>query len=249
MSFSYNRVWDETVRTVRGNASLLVAVAGVFIFLPTLIAAYLAPAPQAQTMAAMGEYYRENFLTLLIAQIVSFIGNLAVLTLVLDDRRPTVGGSITGAFGMLPAYFLVSLLSGLMILGGLMLLIVPGLYLVGRLSAAGPALVAERRRNPFDIISRSFAITKGNGWAVLGLIILVFVAFYILMLALTLVIGSMLLLIDRASGASIGSFLLLILTSATTAAFNTVLMVLVASIYRNLAGAVAQPSLPPTSGI
>jgi hypothetical protein len=249
MSFSYTKVWEETVRTLRANGSLLVAVAGVFIFLPTLVAAYLAPAPQTQTMQAIGDYYSENFGVLLIAQLISFIGNLAVLTLVLDERRPTVGGSIGAAFAMLPAYFLVSLISGLMILGGLLLLIVPGLYLVGRLAATGPALVAEGRRNPFDIIGRSFALTKGRGWAVLGLIALVFIAFWVLTMAVTVVVGSIFLVIDRVSGGGIGAFLVLILTSATTAAFNTVLMVLVASLYRSLVGAGTQASVPPTSGI
>ena len=37
MKFSYSAVWDGTVRIFRGNASLLLAVAGVFLFLPLVI--------------------------------------------------------------------------------------------------------------------------------------------------------------------------------------------------------------------
>jgi hypothetical protein len=240
MSFSYNGAWDDTVRTLRANASLLVAVAGAFIFLPALLVGHIAPPPQ-ESMEAMSAYYADNFLLLLAGQVVAFIGNLVILALVLDDRRPTVGASIRAALGMLPAYFLVSLLSGLMILGGLLLFVAPGLYLIGRLSAAGPALVVERRRNPVDVIRRSFAVTQGNGWAVLGLIILVFIGFYVLMLALTFVLGSVLMMVDRASGGGVGAFVLLALTSAAGAAFNAVLMVLVACIYRRLAGPAESP--------
>jgi hypothetical protein len=248
MSFSYSKVWDETVRTLRTHATLLIAVAGVFLFLPSLVAGYIAPPPQTQSVETMINHYRDNLWILFGAQLIGFIGNLALLILVLDDRRPTVGGSIAAALAMLPAYLLVSILSGFMLMIGFFLLILPFFYLIGRLAATGPALVAEGRRNPLDIIRRSFEITKGNGWAVVGLILLVFVAFYILTLAVTLVFGSILLIIDRATDGSVGAFLLLVLSSAIGAVFNTVLMVLVASIYRRLTGA-AQPAAVPTSGI
>lgn len=246
MSFSYNSVWDETVRTLKANASLLLAVAGAFLFLPALVAGYLAPPPQAQTVQAMVEHYRENALTLFIGQVIAFMGNLVLLILVLDGRRPTVGGAIQASLAMLPAYLLVSILSGFMLMIGFFLLIVPFFYLIGRLSATGPVLVAEGRRNPIDIIKRSFEVTRGNGWATLGLILIVFIAFYILMLAVTFVFGSIFLVIDRSTGGNVGAFLLLLLSAAIGAAFNVVLMVLVASIYRRLSGRSARV---PTSGI
>jgi hypothetical protein len=248
MSFSYTSVWDETVRILRANSSLLLAVAGVFLFLPSLLAGFLAPQPAAQSLQAMWAHYQENALTLFVAQVIGFLGNLVILILVLDERRPTVGGSIRAAFAMLPAYLLVSLLSGFMIIAGFIFLIVPGLYLVGRLAAAAPALVVEGRRNPIDLIRRSFQITRNNGWALIGLILLVFVAFWVLTFAVTVVVGSVLMLIDRQSGGTVGAFLLLLLNAAIGAGFNTVLMVLVAAIYRRLAGA-AQPPLPSARGI
>lgn len=246
MSFSYNGAWDDAVRILRTNASLLIAVAGVFLFLPAVVAGYLAPAPQTQTVAAMVEHYRENAWTLFIAQLIALAGNLAILTLVLDERRPTVGSSIRAAFAMLPAYLLLSILSGAMLMIGFFLLIIPFFYLIGRLAATGPVLVVEGRRNPIEVIKRSFQVTKGNGWAVVGLILLVFIAFYTLMLAVTYVFGSIFIIIDRTSGGSVGAFLLLLLSATVGAAFNTVLMVLVAAIYRRLA---AQPGRVPTTGI
>jgi len=246
MSFSYSAVWDETVLMLKANRALLLPVAAAFLFLPSALGTYVAPPPiDPESSQPMLDYYRDNALTLLLVQLVGFVGNLVILVLLLDGRRPTVGAAIGAAFGMLLFYLLVTLLSGAMIFGGLMLLIVPGLYLIGRLAATGSVLVAEGRRNPIDIIRRSFEITKGRGWAVLGLMLLVGVAYYILMLAVTFVFGSMLLLIDRASGGGTGQFLLLVIGAALGAAFNTVLVALSAAIYRRLAGA----DQPSTSGI
>ena len=271
MTFSYSAVWEETVRTLKAHSTLLIAVAGVFLFLPPLIANYLAPPPQQQGVAAITSHYSENLWIILTAQLIAFVGNLVLLTLVLDQRHPTVAGAIRAAFAMLPAYLLVTIISGFMLFAGavlvtlplfllgpmlpgflraiaLFLLALPLFHLMGRLVPTGPILVAEGRRNPFDIIKRSFEISRGNGWAVIGLILLVALAFMILMLAVTLVFGSIQLIVDRSTGGSVGAFLLLVLNSAIGAAFNTVLMVLFASIYRRLTDG-AQRAAVPTSGI
>lgn len=271
MTFSYSSIWDETVRTLRAHSTLLIAVAGVFLFLPPLIAGYAAPAPQEQGRAEMMAYYSENFWIILVAQLVAFVGNLVLLTLVLDDRHPTVAGSIRAALSMLPAYLLVTIVSGVMLFAGVVLatlplflfaavlprimlaigfflLLLPLFHLMGRLVATGPILVAEGRRNPFDIIRRSFELSRGKGWAIVGLILLVVLAFLLLMLAVTLVFGSIQLIVDRTTGGNVGAFLLLVLNSAIGAAFNTVLMVLFASIYRRLTNGV-QRAAAPTSGI
>src|SRR6185437_17138364 len=45
MRFSYNQVWEDTLRLLRENAALLAAIAGVFLFLPALLVAVLVPPP------------------------------------------------------------------------------------------------------------------------------------------------------------------------------------------------------------
>ncbi|MDP3402631.1 MAG: DUF975 family protein [bacterium] len=56
-----------------------------------------------------------------------------------------------------------SLLAGLMILGGLILLIVPGI-IVGLMLAFVGYIVIEENLGPIDAIKRSVALTKGNRW-------------------------------------------------------------------------------------
>jgi len=235
MKLSHSAVWEDTVRTLKASRPLFAAVAGAFLFLPAAIAGYLAPPPPAETTGDMLAHMADNGPIILLVNIIGFVGNLSILILALDERRPTVGSAIAAALVLLPVYFLVSFLSGFMIGIGLMLLIVPGIYLIGRLSVTGAVLVSEPARNPVTVIRRSFALTKGQGWAIATLILLLFLGFYVVSLAVTYTLGSILLLIDNAAETGgIGAFLLLVLTTALTAAFNVVLMVLLASVYRRL---------------
>jgi hypothetical protein len=249
MKISFSGVWDDTIRLLRANTSLFIAVAGVFLFLPSLILGYVAPQPTGGAGgpdgAALVAYFLDNWLLILIVNLIGLVGSLALLILALDEARPTVGGAIGGALVLLPTYFLTGILSFALIGFALIFLILPGLYLIGRLATAGPVIVAENRRNPFDAIGRSFAVTKGNGWANLGLILIVVITFWVLNVAATVVFGSIFLLLDRTAGiGGVGALLLLILQAIIGATFNVVLVLLVASLYRRLVQ--AQPS---TSGI
>jgi hypothetical protein len=249
MKISFSGVWDDTVRLLRANASLFIAIAGVFLFLPSLILGYVAPQPTGGAGgpdgAALANYFAENWKLLLLVNVIGFVGSLTLLILALDQSRPTVGGAIRGALVLLPTYFLTGILSFLLIVIALLAFILPGLYLIGRLATAGPVIVAENRRNPLDAIGRSFAITKGNGWANLGLILIVIITFWVMSLAATVVFGSIFLLLDRTAGiGGVGALLLLILQGIISATFNAVLALLLASLYQRLV-----QSQSSTSGI
>ncbi|QAY79599.1 hypothetical protein [Sphingosinicella sp. BN140058] len=236
MKFSYSAVWDDTAAMIRAHGSLIAALAGVFIFLPSLLLAYLLPQPVVsdpqQLVPAMTEYLQANWHWLLIENLLNMVGVLAILRLALPDGNSTVGGTIAAAFAILPFYFLANMLSSIILVIGLVLLIVPGLYLSGRLTPLGAVIVAENRRNPIDALRRTFEITKGHGWAVFGLVVVIAIAGMIVMLVVNGLLGVIFRLV---AGAEIGGFLTLIIGSATGAAFVAVLTTLYAAIYRNLA--------------
>jgi hypothetical protein len=64
-------------------------------------------------------------------------------------------------------------LTALGILGGLVLLIVPGVYLLTVWAVVAPAIVIERRRVT-DALGRSRQLVRGNGWPVLGAVLVGF---------------------------------------------------------------------------
>ena len=233
MEFSYGATWDDTVRMFRAHASLIAAVAGVFIFLPAVLISYFQPPPEEQSgqlFQQMIDYFKSNLHWFILQRLIQMIGAIAILLLVFGRGQITVGAAIVSGAVLLPSYFAASAISGITIGIGFFLLIVPGLYLVGRLMLSSVVVVAENRWNPIAAIQRSFDLTKGHGWAIVGLILLVAIAGAICVMAITSVLGIMLLLI----AGGLGKLLLLILSAALSSILTVLLLLLCAAIYRQL---------------
>lgn len=250
MKFSYSEVWADTVAMLKAHGSLIAALAGVFYFLPTLLTGYFLPQPspsESNPFGPMIDYFRTNWHWLVLGNIINMVGAIAIYRLLLGERGQTVGGAIAAALPILPFYFLMSIITNFSILFGLFLFVVPGLYLLGRLFLASPVLVAQTPRNPIAAISGSWGLTRGHGWAVAGLIVIVALVGLLLSFVVTAVLGGVLLIVGGREG--IGEVLLLILSSAASTALAVVLVVLVAAIYRALGnGAAATPAVDFTKG-
>lgn len=237
MSFSYNAVWEDTLRLLRQHAPLLAAIAGVFLFLPALLFAVFMPPPVPQggdperVVQLVLDYYRTAAPWFLLQGLFTMVGTLAMLRLVF--ARDTVGGALVHGLMLLPFYFLLSIICGFMIGFGLILLIVPGLYLLGRLAPVSAVLVAETRRNPFDAIGRTFALTRGHGWAILGIVFVVAIVAGIAVSIAGTLFGLVFVLV---AGQELGKMLASVVVSALNAALATLLTMLYAAIYRALAG-------------
>lgn len=236
--FTQNDVWADALRLTRTHWPALIAIAGVFIFLPTLLVNHFFPMgepPAGTDMQVFArfilDYYRENALPIVAQSFVVMIGSAAMLRLVFA-RGGTVGGALLYGIALLPVYSILVVIANLAIGFGLALLIVPGLYLWGRLLPAGPAMVAEDRRNPLDALGRGFALTKGHGWLVIGLYLLVMIPGGILMLVISQLAGIAFIL---AAGQQFGTLLGMIVLCALQAVLATLLAMVSAAIYRALA--------------
>ena len=171
MKFSYSAVWSDTMRMLRQHGSLLLAVAGVFFLLPGLLLGYFLPQPTGSgpdMMNAMMAYYYGNWPWLVLANIVNLVGYIAIYRLLFDQRGGTVGGAIGGALPILPMYFVMTVLTGMAVGAGMVLFVLPGIYLLGRLVVSGAAMVAEGHRGPLAPIGRAWDLTRRRGWAVAG---------------------------------------------------------------------------------
>jgi hypothetical protein len=237
MKLSYSAAWKDTVELLQANGAAVAALAGVFLFLPALMTAYLLPYPEPTDpkliLDLWVEYFNANWHWMVLSSIVGMIGAIAIFLLFLDPKRSTVGGTIATAIMILPFYFLASFLSGLIVGIGFMLLIVPGLYLFGRLSLVTPIVVAEGQRNPIAAITRSFELTRGNGWAVLGLVLLIAFTAFVISGVLSTMLGILFLLV---AGQDLGGFLTKTVQALTSAATLALIYALTAAIYRQLRG-------------
>ena len=101
----------------------------------------------------------------------------ALVELVRDVRDGRADRGIPETFRAVqprvPALIVAGLLAGLGIFIGLLLLVVPGLYLLTIWSMIVPVIVFEGR-SAGESFSRSREVVRGRGWSVFGLIVVVF---------------------------------------------------------------------------
>ena len=236
---SYDAVWADLVSMARTNASVLSVLAGVFLLLPNFAQLLFAPPPEFEhfdlnAVKAMNDYIRENIVVLILCNLPVWLGSAAILALLLDPRRLTVGEALTGSLALLISVILLNWITQFAIYGGFVLLILPGIYLVGRLAAAAPAQMAERLRNPITALKRSLELTRGNGWRIAGLVLLIAVVATIFTAAINFVLGIVVTLLVPASALPASAALLRSVLGAATA---LLILLLGAAIYRQLAPA------------
>lgn len=230
------KAWADIMAMARGNAEPLALIGGLFIMLPALIAQVFAPfIPVATTVQARVNeqlaYFEANMGPLLAALIVSTLGQAVILSLLLDPDRPTVGRSFgIGAAGLI-WLLIVNFLTAVVVGAGLTLFIVPGLYLFGRLAPVPAILFAERRTNPLQLFSRSFAITRGNGWRSLLLFAVIWVTATIVIAAAIAVVG----IGASLAAGSLAAFITALVAAVLDTAFALLLLLTYAAIYRQLA--------------
>ncbi len=96
-------------------------------------------------------------------------------------RTTTIGAALQRVRGELGTLFGVLILSSLAIGGGLILLIIPGIYIACRLAVCVPAAILEDL-GPRTSLERSWALTKDNA----GRALLIYVLYFVLVIVVTL---------------------------------------------------------------
>jgi hypothetical protein len=238
MSFSYDRVWADVVAMIRANGALLATLAGVFMFLPSLALWMYAPMPTPPSGGESNEglrflldYYRGNWPLLLLVNIVGTFGQVAILTLLLDRDRPTVEEALGASARLLPIYFVMTIITNFAVVIGFFLFLVPGIYVLGRLTLAGPVMVGDGVANPVDAIRRSWTYSKGLGWRIAGLVMLIGIVAWIALSAVSSVLGVAAgLLLPEESGAVAKAFA----DALSGGALGLLIAVLSAAIFRQL---------------
>lgn len=234
---SYDAAWADLAAMAKNNASVLAILAGAFLLLPNFAELLFAPPPNIRgfdwnALRQMEDYYRENALVLILCNLPVWLGSAGILSLLLDPRRLTVGDALKSGLRLLPSVIVLNWLTELAIVTGLLLLLVPGIYLIGRLMLAAPAQMAERIGNPIRAMGRSFALTAGNGWRIAGFVALIVVVAVIVASAVNAVLGILFNLVLPNDILGAGLALLRSTIGATTA---LLILLLGAALYRQLA--------------
>lgn len=176
MRLSLSGALADAAALWRSERDVVVRIAGVFYLLPILALAMLAtgiPLPDQatpeQVREAVSDFYRANFVWLLLISVALEFGTLAILKLFLQGGR-TVRDLLKMAAVRLLPFVLLGFANGAVMQLGFTLFVLPGVYIFGRTWMMGAAYAAEPDRGLFGAIERGFRLSIGNGWrlALLG---------------------------------------------------------------------------------
>ena len=284
MRFSGNRAWQDAIGLISANREVLLVIAGVFIFLPNLLTSFFMKGVQQRMLAMLPRLQHaatpaavQPFITLyahlapwlLVIMVAQAVGICAMLALLTDHRRPTVGEALVIGLKSLPTLIGVGLifilgyilLAGVAVMGiGVVAMAVPVLavllaiaafvgvmWLAMRFLLIQPVVVIEREMNPFRAIAASWRLTGGNAWRLLGFFLLLLIAYVVLMVVVSMVMGVLLMFaagaarLASASGQSpIVTLGSGIVSGLLGAGFIVVFTGLLAAIHRQLAGPSAE---------
>lgn len=265
MKLDLNAAWDQAVRLIAANREVLLVLGGVFFFLPYVLFTLLVPVPEfasvagpsgqdaAAIMAAMHGFMADYWWALLLYILVMSAGAIAVMAVIGDPARPTVGTAMARGGTYLPTAFASQLLSSLAasavmfvaaligavtgsktVAGALSLLAIPAIvWLMTRWSLSGAVIAIERTANPVAALRRSWCLTKANALRLVAFYVLLFAAFFVVSQVLGLMVG----LIVALPGAEVARVLGALLMGALFAALILIGYAVLASIHRQFARA------------
>jgi len=245
MKVDYESAFASAWAMFRGDRDVLLALAGVFLFLPTLATLLLVPpAPMrlaegattaeieaaSNTLAAWIVNYAPG---LMLASVIALFGVTTILCFYLGRGQPDVKGAMAQAAGVFGRVLLLGILISVPAAIGFVLFIVPGLYIVARTMLAGPALIAQGL-GPTAALSLSWRVSRGNMIGLFGIACLGVASGQFMAAPFDAIVNAM-----RAGGAANPIVITLVeaLAAAAVTAVSLGWLLLRIAIYRQLAAA------------
>lgn len=269
-SLSISAAWDEAKAILARDGRLYMSVALAMIALPTAINALVNPRGMGDRSAPLWADCVG-----IVASLIALAGQLALIRLALGPSV-TVGGAIAHGFRRLPGYFLAILiilfgflvaaipLVMVMVASGvpiqdkppaspvliLAAILVAGLVIfIGVRFMLAATVASAERASPIAILKRSWRLTAGNFWPLVGFLIVYLIGAIILMFAVGSVAGALIgLTLGSIQPMSAGALLVALLQALVSAVVSTLFFVMIARIYLQLAGRGDVQAGVPSSG-
>ncbi|MGB3624659.1 MAG: glycerophosphoryl diester phosphodiesterase membrane domain-containing protein [Henriciella sp.] len=178
-------VIETTIKVIRERLTELLLLAVIFIAVPQIVLSFLLSA-MFDTAVQTGSIMPNFSFSLLIGTIVAALLPIlmqaaAVFTTVeaLTGRPSDVGRSVGVALAVFLPLLGLSILMGIGLSIGFMLLFIPGLILLTYWAVTVPSFVIEDT-GIIGAFERSAELTKGQRWRIFGLMVLVWVVYMII---------------------------------------------------------------------
>ena len=258
---SISLAWEQTKSCLATDGPLLGTVAAALIALPVAVLNVISPA--GCSLDGSGSAWL--LVAPLVVIIFLLLAQLALVRLAIGPSV-SVGDAILHGIRRLPVYFAANLLVGLVLFAFIilctMILLGAGVPLNESSVQLSPAIIAlgiavaviycfawvrffamaapvacAEVAGPIAIIRRSWELTAGNSWNLLGFILLFLVSASIAILAITSVAGIITqLLIGPLTAFSVSALLVGLVVAVANAAMITLLTAMLARIYVQLSG-------------
>ena len=160
-------IWQGMLAALRADFGVLFAVAAPFTLLVSMVVTLYGP-PLPTKMADFTP--KVAVLLFLLPSLFGAIAQLAVTALV-AAKGMSPRAALLAALQTLPVYFAAVLLITPVTTLGLVLLILPGLYVFARMYLLGAVVVVERA-GPIAALRRSWDLTAANGGTILLFLVL-----------------------------------------------------------------------------
>ena len=179
---SVGEILDVSFQLYRRHFAALAMGALVCSGLPVLLSLFI---------EASGGMLQHVWLTLAyygIFVVLSAIATAATVFIVSESylgRPLSAAEALSRAAPLLWRVITCSVLTGLLVMVGFLLFVIPGIVLVCGVILAFPVLVLEPGTSASGALSRSWALTRGSRWRIFGMLVTLFLLLYIPIVALT----------------------------------------------------------------
>ncbi len=152
-------LWDAMGSAMMADLNRLFFLAAPFTLLVSVAVGLFGPPPPESFAEMTGA---QLFWQLALPSLVGAIGQLAVSAMILRPGTAPRAALMT-AFGVWPLYVLTQLLVSLPVGLGFLVLILPGIWLFGRLAFLPGPLLMLQRSGPVAAVRESWALTRDDG--------------------------------------------------------------------------------------
>ena len=260
---SISRAWDETRQVIARDGGLLTTVALALFVLPGVISETVTPAAKPGELPPFGYWT----IAAVLALIIALVGQLSVIRLALGSRL-TVGEAIGHGAKRAPAYLAATLmwllpfsLAAVLLAQSItgeapsagaalaLLVLLPVLIFVAIRMIMTSSVASAETVGPLDILRRSWELTRGHWWRLFGFFIIFVIGVVVAIAAAGMVVNILAeLIFGSVDPMTVGALLVALVTQIVSAAVSVLLMVMLARIYTQLAGASAVEATVPSSG-
>jgi hypothetical protein len=269
-SLSIGKAWDEAKAALRANRKLLGPVALGLVLLPAVVVSMIEPRVAPGEPPPPGAW----MVVALAMVIVMLIGELAIILMV-NGWRGSVGDAIGKAARRTPTFILAALclvvpavlvfsillafagagtsatgqidwtnfdpVGWLLMFACLLVLIYVSIRLLPLM-----AVVACEKGGAIAALKRSFTLTAGNFWRLLGFLLLLMLTFLVVAWAVGMVVGGLVtILLGQPESWSLSLLLIALAGGLIQAGFVMVYTAMLARIYAQLSA--GQPGVPEVS--